>query len=445
MLLNRTDLSSAFSRLHADEASPSASLTELAPRPARVEDTGIPRLWLADLLSKHLAVAGVLDAVALARRLGLPGPVVDELLGFLRAEARVELRARRDDSPVLRYGLTERGRELAADALQRDGYVGPAPVPLGVYEKIVRAQSVARFPVTQPQVHAAFGDTVIRPELLDRLGPALSSGRAIFVYGDPGTGKTYIARRLARLLGPPVLLPHAVMVGESAIAYFDPSLHHPVATPDAADSPLLSAGFDARFVLCERPVVTSGGELTLDLLDLRYDPVARRYVAPLQMRANMGMLIIDDLGRQRVAPVDLFNRWIVPLEEGWDQLALHTGQHFAVPFDQVLVFSTNLDPKTLADEAFLRRIGHKIRFESSSRAEYVRIWRQVCDECGVSEAVSLVEFVLDELYPGGEAPLLPCHPRDLLRLALDYVRYRSRGAVDQEALHWAWRNYFLET
>ncbi len=425
------------------------STVTLAPRPASLEDTRLSQLFLADLVSKHLSVAGVLETASLARRVALPGGIIEEVLGYLRAEGRVELRARRDNSPGLRFGLTERGRALAGDALQRDGYVGPAPVTLATYERIVRAQSADHFPLRRSHVHAAFADIVIRPDLLDRLGPALTSGRAMFVYGAAGTGKTYITRRLSRLLGPPVILPHALLVGESVISYLDRNVHRPVSDSETANSLLLNEGFDARFVLCERPVVASGGELTIDMLDLQYDRAMRLYTAPLQMRANTGMLIIDDLGRQRVAPVDLFNRWIVPLEERRDQLSLNTGQHFSIPFDLVLVFSTNLNPEDLADDAFLRRIGYKIRFESSSRAEYTAIWRQVCQQNAIEFDVGLVDFILDNLYPsirprGTELPMLACHPRDLLGLALDYTRYTGGSAISREALQWAWHNYFLE-
>jgi hypothetical protein len=317
-------------------------------------------------------------------------------------------------------------------------------VTLSVYREIVREQSRDNAPVTRSRVRDAFSDIVIRPELLDRLGPAMSSGRSLFIYGRPGTGKTFIARRLARLLGPSVLLPNAVVVGESVIDYFDPATHHVVAGHQTAESALFSDGFDARFMFCERPFVSSGGELTADMLELKYDFATRRYVAPLQMQANMGMLLIDDLGRQRIATADLFNRWIVPLEEKRDQLTLHTGRHFSVPFDLVLAFSTNIDPHKLADDAFLRRIGYKIHFEPSTPTDYAEIWRQVCEENAIEVDGALLDHVLGDLYPDSGQVRLACHPRDLLSLAVDYQRYTSQDAVRIEAIDWAWRNYFVE-
>jgi hypothetical protein len=381
--------------------------------------------------------------VTLAKRLHLPMSIVEDVLSYMRTEALVELRSSRDENLLLRFGVTDRGRTFAVDASQRDGYLGPAPITLEAFRDMVRAQSLNNEPVTREKVHAAFRDTVIRAEILDSLGPALSSGRSLFIYGAPGTGKSYIARRLARLLGEPVLVPHAVIVGDNVIEYFDPSCHHPVSGHDAADSALFAEGFDARYVLCERPFVSSGGELTADMLELQYDIASRRYVAPLQMRANMGMLLIDDLGRQRIAPADLFNRWIVPLEEKRDQLTLYTGRYFSTPFDLVLVFSTNIDPHELADDAFLRRIGYKIHFEPSSLTEYSAIWQQVCRENALEDDGRLLDHVVNDLYPGSGIPRLACHPRDLLGLALDYRRYTSQKTVEIESIDWAWRNYFV--
>ena len=436
-------MSQADGNALSDSSDTLARCSRLAPKPTCIEDTGLSRYFLTDLTAKHLAAAGVLEIVTLAKRLRLPGSIVEDVLAYMRTEALVELRTNRDESLLLRFGLTDRGRVLANDATQRDGYWGPAPVTLAAYRKLVEAQSMNNAPVTRARVHEAFADTVIRPETLDSLGPAMSSGRSLFIYGAPGTGKTYIARRLARLLGGPVLLPYAVIVDDSVIEYFDPAAHSLVPGHQNVDSALFAEGFDARYVFCERPFVSSGGELTADMLELQYDVATRRYVAPLQMRANLGMLLIDDLGRQRIATVDLFNRWIVPLEEKRDQLTLHTGRHFSTPFDLVLVFSTNIDPHKLADDAFLRRIGYKIHFDHSSPTEYAAIWHQVCEANAIADDGALLSHVMDDLYPNSSYSPLACHPRDLLGLALDYQRYASQDAIQIEAIDWAWRNYFV--
>lgn len=437
-------MSQAIEEMPRSEDLALALCVRLAPRPTCLEDTGLSRHFLTELTAKHLAGAGVLDTISLAKRLRLPGSIVEDVLAYMRTEALAELRTSRDESLLLRFGLTDRGRTLANDSLMRDGYRGPAPVTLAAYREIVRAQSQSNTPVTRARVHEAFSDIVIRPELLDRLGPAMTSGRSLFIYGSPGTGKTFIARHLTRLLGPPVLVPHAVIVGENAIEYFDASVHHVVPGHQSVDTALFSEGFDARYMFCERPFAASGGELTADMLELQYDTALRRHIAPLQLKANLGMLLIDDLGRQRIAPADLFNRWIVPLEDKVDQLTLETGQHFTVPFDLVLVFSTNVDPRQLADDAFLRRIGYKIHFEPSTPAEYAAIWRQVCNQHCIDDDGTLLDHVLGHLYPGSGIRRLACHPRDLLGLALDYRRYRAEETVQIDAIDWAWRNYFVE-
>ena len=420
------------------------SETELAPKPTDLSSTGLSQWLLADLLCKHLLESGVLDLGELAQRLRLPGKVVEELLHFLREEGRVELRSRRDNSPLLRFGLTERGRAGAIEASQKDGYVGPAPVTLEQYSRLVGVQSTSRLPATRESIRKIFADTVIRPELLDRLGPAVHSGRAIFIYGEPGTGKSYMARRLKRALGAPVLLPHAIAVGDSVIRYFDPSLHIPVDDPDDEKHTGLHQGFDARFVRCERPLVVAGGELTMDLLELQYDRSTRQYGAPLQLLANCGLFVIDDLGRQQINVETLLNRWIMPMEEKYDQLALNNGRHFSVPFDLALVFSTNLEPRQLADEAFLRRIGYKIRFEPASLGEYEAIWKQVCEGLSIEFDPALFAFLVDKLHSEQNTPMMQCYPRDVLQLASDYSNYNGNGVIDSTALRWAWSNYFLE-
>jgi predicted ATPase with chaperone activity len=424
-----------------DSPQPSA-LSALAPRPGTLRETGLSQAFLADLICKHLIEAGVLDLGALAQRLALSGSLTEELLAFLRTEGRVEVMGAQGASPFLRFGLTERGRAAAANALARDGYIGPAPVPLATYRRIVREQSARLYPMNRERVHAAFADTVIRPDLLDRLGPAVNSGRPIFIHGAPGTGKTFIARRLSRLLGPPVLIPHALLFGESVVRCFDPGVHRLAEQGRAAQTSLLGEGFDPRYLVCERPLVVAGGELTLDMLELTFNPTTSLYQAPLQLRANNGMLVIDDLGRQRLEPAALFNRWIVPLEEGEDHLSVKTGQHHLVPFDLVLVLSTNLNPLDLTDEAFLRRIGYKIHFQEASRAEYDAIFKQECEGQGIPYNPALVEFLVDGLHGPRGIPLLACHPRDLLGLALDWVKYRGAD-LDENALRWAWDSYFV--
>jgi hypothetical protein len=238
------------------------------------------------------------------------------------------------------------------------------------------------------------------------------------------------------------LIPHAIAVGDVVIQVFDPAVHIPIETP--APRVLLDDGYDPRFSLCRRPLVLTGGELIPEMLEVQFDPGTRQYRAPLQLKATNGMFILDDLGRQRVPPQAILNRWIVPMEEGRDYLSLPGGQHFSILFDVLLVFSTNLPPAALADQAFLRRIGYKIRFETLSPDHYHEIWRQVCEQHGIRYERAVCQSVIDELHTPSGTPLLPCHPRDLIDMALDHGAYF--GASDElrlDSLKWAWQNYFV--
>lgn len=427
----------------AEAQRPAVNMPRIS-RPHTLDETGLNHFFVADLLLKHLQLVSNQTLSQLALHMALPGAVLEPVIAFLRKEAKVESRGADIDGQGVRFALTDRGRAAALDALSRDGYAGPAPVPLADYVDLVHRQSVSKCVVTAEDIHELFRDTVIRERLLEQLGPAVHSGRAMFIYGPAGSGKSYISRQLIKLLEGPIFVPYAILVGDTVIAVFDPEFHHPL--NDTQQDPVrLSEGNDPRYVLCRRPDVTTGGELTLDMLDLKYDVERKQYQAPLQLKANNGMLLIDDLGRQRMAPVDLLNRWIVPMEEKRDFLNLRAGFHFAVPFDVLLIFSTNLNPLDLADEAFLRRIGHKIRFDTLDPDQYLRLWHQVCQSTGIEDRPDVTRYMMTELYPTQDNTLLPCHPRDLLGLVSDYCRYRGlQPELSNEAIRWAWNNYFVQ-
>ena len=418
-------------------------LAHLSPRPTSLEQTGLSQTFLAELLGKHLAHAGVLTTSQVIDRMALAGPIVEQVLQFMRAEGRVEVRSRLGLDAELRFGLTDKGRSEAQEAFSRSGYVGPAPVPLANYCALVRKQSVHQQKVTRHAIHQAFEGVVIADEMLDRLGPALNSRRAIFLYGHAGTGKTFTARRLASVLNGLVLVPHAIAVNETVVDVFDPICHEQLAFSNPPLPTMLDQGFDPRYVPCERPIVLTGGELSADMLELQYDASTRTYSAPIQLKANNGFLLIDDLGRQRVEPTALFNRWIVPMDSQQDSLATNRGHHFEVPFDLVLVFSTNLRPEDIADQAFLRRLGYKIELRPILPDEYKLIWQRVCAERGTGYDGGLVDYVIEQLHRRRQVPLLPCHPRDLVGMALDRATYLGRGRLDTDALRWAWDCYFL--
>jgi len=424
----------------ADDQTP-----HLAQRPKTIADTGLSRSFLADLLSKHLMAAGVLSLKQISERMCLPGRILEDVLHFMRQEARVEVLPVDIDTGDMRFGLTDRGRALAANAFAVSGYAGPAPVPLAEYVELVKAQTVHSHGVTDNDIRQAYSDVVVSDDLLDRIGPSLNSGRAIFIYGPAGTGKTYLTQRMARVFSSSILIPHAIAINETVVSVFDPVIHKKISKPRKASLEIEDAK-DERYVLCERPAIVVGGELTEDMLEIQYDANNREFRAPLQLKANNGLFIIDDMGRQRVAPQTVFNRWIVPLEEKRDYLSLGSGRHFSVPFDLVLVFSTNLDPQALADEAFLRRIGYKIRFPHLEPRQYQEIWQEQCQQKGIPYDQEILDYALEGLHRNQDVPLLPCHPRDLLGLCMDRAVYTGQPRqVTREILDWAWENYFART
>jgi hypothetical protein len=421
-------------------------LQKLAPRPNSVADTGLSESFLSDLTAKHLLDGGILTMAQLSDRMALAGPIVKDILDFMRDEARIEVRGVSTGGSAgnLRYALTDRGRSSAQDALLRSGYIGPAPVPLDEYVSIANQQTVHGGNVNAERMQDAFAGVVLRDGLRDQIGPALNSGRAIFIYGPAGTGKTYITQKLVGLFPDETLVPYAIAINDLVVEVFDPVIHRKIELGLANPNIMLGSGHDPRFACCQRPAVISGGELTADMLEIHYDPSTRRYQAPLQLKANNGVFIIDDMGRQRIAPETVFNRWIVPMEEKIDYLTLGAGQHFSVPFDIVLIFSTNLHPTDIADEAFLRRIGYKIEFPTLQVREYRQIWNDYCDANDIVCEGDVFDYVVHELHTDNEVALLPCHPRDLLGIAADMAAYEGKPRLVNKAnIRKAWSNYFV--
>ena len=420
------------------------ALQQLAPQPRTILETGLADNFLGDLVCKHLHDAGVLDMVQLSARLALTGAVLEEVLTFLRKDRRVEVLGQAGGQ-TLRYGLTERGRNSARDALARSGYIGAAPYPVSAYRSLLKLQTIHHGRISAHDMHHCFGSMVLAQNMLDQLGVALNSGRAIMIYGPAGTGKTYVSSRLIRLFAEAIWVPHAIAINEAVIEIYDPQVHKRLDDDEPQNALLLNEGIDRRLLRCERPLVITGGELTMEQLDVRYDPFSRQYQAPLQLKASNGLFIIDDLGRQRMTPDELLNRWIVPMEERRDFLNLGGGRHCELPFDLILVFSTNLNPLELADEAFLRRIGYKLQFGYLKPGEYERIWIQETQRLGIPYDPNLLAYVLRELYGAENMPLVPCHPRDLLNMACDRQRYlEGAGPLTAQELEWAWHNYFVQ-
>lgn len=423
-------------------------LSELAPTPVTLRETGLSSVYLSELIAKHIYESGILDLKELVKKTALEWNVCEEVLLQLRKEAITEVKGPADSSrtalSALRYSLTDKGRIFAKNALDKDGYIGYAPVPIDEYVKIVESQNVHSEIIDKTLLQKVFSDVVINQKLLDQLGTAINSKQAIFIYGPAGTGKSYLCGKLSQAFSSHVLIPHAIYQDGAVVQLYDPSLHDAIDYKEPDTDTVLKKTFDQRYKLCKRPVIMSGGELTLEQLEVKADYVTKEYHAPLQLKANNGIYLIDDLGRQKVEPKELFNRWIVPLEAQKDYLTVANGKRMEVPFDVVLIFSTNLNPLDLADDAFLRRIGHKVRFDYISEDEYASIWQQVCHEFNVDNDEAHMNYLMKQFYQRFDMPLVPCHPRDLIAMAINHEAYESgHRELTENGLRKAWQNYFI--
>ena len=419
--------------------------TRVPPAPRNLEETGLAFLSLVELLSKILFLRGQLRLVDLSAHIKLPASILEKLLAFMRTERLCEVVRRGGTDGDVDYQLTDAGRVRATGYLARNQYAGAAPVSLDAYAQNVARQSIRGMRVTRQDVVRGFDGVIVTPHVRDQFGAAMNSGRAIFLHGPAGSGKTFIAEHLHGLLHGNVAIPHAITVDDEIIQVFDPFVHTPVPAGAAPGNALeRKVPRDARWVECERPVAITGGELTLAMLDLEFDRSAGYYRAPPHLKANNGILIVDDLGRQLVSPRELMNRWIVPLDRHRDYLTFHSGYKFMVPFDVVLIFSTNLKPADLADPAFMRRLGHKIYVGALTEEEYKAIFRQVCDEFGIGYVETVFEHLLHNHHQRKQRPLLACYPRDLLGQVRDFARYEgAEPLLTPQAIDRAWDNYFV--
>jgi predicted ATPase with chaperone activity len=424
------------------------------PQPETLADTGLPESLVQGLLLKLLYTHGARLGQQIADTVCLPLALVDEQLHSLQQRRLVEVRGTSGTGRgAYLFELSSQGRERAQEALEASQYVGPAPVPLEQYSRWLLTHSIQGVHVTRASIRDGFGDMVLDPHLLELLGPAVNSAKSIFLYGDSGNGKTLLAEGIAAMMGGSMYVPYAVLVDGQIVLVYDPVYHRPV--EPAAAAPLEDGGisiwrnvdaeYDRRFARVRRPVVVTGGELTLEELDLQYDRHTKLYQAPFQVKANGGVLIIDDFGRQQVPPRDLLNRWIVPLEKRQDYLTLHTGTKFPIPFDSLLIFATNLDPTSLVEEAFLRRIHYKIHVQDPTREQYEEIFRRCCVGRGIEYRASGVEHVYRVFYGERGIPARSCHPRDILDHVVDVARFLEEPpTLSDDLLDRACESYFLD-
>ncbi|OLD52340.1 MAG: hypothetical protein AUI58_03380 [Chloroflexi bacterium 13_1_40CM_2_70_6] len=402
-----------------------------------MEETGLSAGFIGDLALKILYKSGQATGGELAEMLCIPfGPILAPILDFLKNERLTEVKGAAGVGPqAYQYVLTDAGTARAREAFDKSGYVGPAPVTLGAYVGRVRAQSIGSLKVSMEELKKALGHLVLPERTLRQLGPAINSGRSIFLFGPPGTGKSSIAETLATLLKGNIVIPYVVQVGEQLVRVFDPSRHRPLVALDQR--------FDRRWVPIARPFVQVGGELTLEQLDLGYDPFSKVHEAPFQMKASGGVLLIDDFGRQRASPDQLLNRWIVPLDRDIDFLTLADGRKIEVRFDVLLVFSTNRTPSSLVDEAFLRRIQYKIELKSPTESEFAEILRRVCAQQQLQYYPQAAEWIVEYAKQRNIA-LRSCHPRDLMTHLHAAARFLGKPAeITPELIELACETYFV--
>jgi hypothetical protein len=408
--------------------------------PAGVEETGLDAQFLLRFVLKSAYMTNLETAPALAEYVKLPELVVDEVMEAAKARKLVEVLGLADaHRGVYRYALTGAGRDWATEALAQCRYTGPAPVTLAAFRAQVAEQALAGDKVTPESIARALAHLVLPEGTVERLGPAANSARALLLYGPPGNGKTSIAVAIGKAFDDAIYLPHCIEVDGQIIRFFDPIVHEALPADEDVREP------DARWVRCRRPVVLTGGELTIEMLDLCFDEVSNSYEAPAHLKAIGGVFIADDLGRQRVRPLDLINRWILPLERRIDFLTLHTGKKVEVPFDQLVVFSTNSPPHELIDDAGLRRIPYKFRVPVPTPSQYEAILERACQAQQLELPAEVAAYLVEDFYPKTGVPISAAHPRFLVDHVVERCRFQGiEPRFDLELVHEAVENLLVD-
>jgi len=415
------------------------------PAPQSVEETGLSADLILQIVTKTLHLAGELSGTELSERLGVSFQIIEPALALLKREHHCEISGGSVlGGPSFRYRLTDAGRVRAALFLEHDHYIGALPVPLEQYAAYMKQFATEELHLNRELIRDAFSHLVINSRVLDQLGPAIAARHSLFVYGPPGNGKTVISQAIRDVLRGDMAVPHALSIDGHIIRIFDPVNHEQVEGAEDGSGLERTNPYDGRWVQCRRPLITAGGELTLDALELGFSTSSGLYQAPLQVLANGGVLVIDDFGRQQVPPRALLSRWIVPLESRVDFLTLRTGQKFEVPFQTFVVFATNLKPSDLVDEAFLRRIQYKVLAESPTVDEFIQIFENYCRHKYITFDRASAAYVIDNVQQRG-VHLRACHPRDLIEHALSIGAYlgKPRG-LTIDLLAEACATYFVE-
>jgi hypothetical protein len=435
-----------------DEAVPISSNTYTPRMPLRWEDLGLDITFLFEMAIRTVYTRGQITGGELAAEMAIPFAILNPVFQAMRKQSLIDIVAQRGNSGDAGFVYAikpPKGTDALSDALDKTTYVGPAPVPFTDYVESVLAQTIKKLVVTRRSIHKAFEDLIITDETFNEIGPAINSATSIFFFGFPGNGKTSIAERITRLMGDTIFIPYAVEVSGQIIKIFDPIQHMVVAEEqsqeEGGETVLRKGGnYDQRFVRVRRPTIVVGGELTLPMLDLKFNATGKFYEAPLQMKANGGIFMIDDFGRQQVRAMDLLNRWIVPLEKKYDYLNTVNGTKVEVPFDQLLIFSTNLDPQQLADEAFLRRIKFKIEIRDPSEMQYRQIWQLVCAGRRIEHDERGVDYLIQKWYKPFNRPFRMCQPRDILDQMMSIAKYNmERVNFSPDLVDAAAHTYFL--
>ena len=395
-------------------------LQEPPPLAKTVEQTGLDDNFLLNCLLRTMYISALQTIPELSQQIKLTRGVIEELLTFAKKEALVEIRGPSEKNyNIMRYALTKAGKERASEALRRCEYIGPVPVQLETYQVQVQKQTITNEVVSIEKLKNSLSHLVLSEDVVRRLGPASNSGRAVLIYGAAGNGKTSIAEALVSAFEQPVYIPYAIEADGQIIKIFDLSTHVPFPSTtntngsngDSHPMFLPQLEYDPRWVRCRRPYIITGGELTLEMLDLDFDPHSKYYEAPLQVKAIGGIFVIDDFGRQRVRPHDLLNRWIFPLERKLDYLTLHTGKKFALLFDQLVIFATNFPPEEIMDPAQLRRVHYKLKINPPTAEEYKEIFRRICDSYGLEFSEEIMADLVNNYYIKHKVPFAGFHPK----------------------------------